>query len=100
MVRISKIEMTGMKRTNRKNRVKKRPMVPMNVDQSHIVGWYMPHDEGRKSRCSEVTMMTNRSSHIPTFVNIAQMNRATALVRTFLIHRNCGEITLHTMRAQ
>src|ERR1700704_4424453 len=29
MVRISKMEMTGMKRTKRKKRVKKRPMVPM-----------------------------------------------------------------------
>ena len=37
-----------MKRNSRK---KKRPMVPKNIEQSQIVGEYMPHDEGRKSRC-------------------------------------------------
>ena len=33
--------------------------------QSTQVGVYMAHDEGRKSRWSEVTMMMKRSHHMP-----------------------------------
>ena len=36
-VRISKIEIVGRKRMNRKNSVRNRPIVPMNIDQSKIV---------------------------------------------------------------
>ena len=36
-VRISKIEIAGRKRMNRKNRVRKRPIVPRNIDQSNGV---------------------------------------------------------------
>ena len=51
-----------------------RPIVPTKVDQSQNVGAYMPHDEGRKSRCRLVTTMTKRSSHMPTFTTSAMMN--------------------------
>ena len=57
----------------------------------------MPHDDGRKSRCSEVGMMTKRSSHMPTLTNIAVMNSITGEVRKRLIHINCGASPLQTM---
>src|SRR6185369_14323917 len=47
MVRISKIEIIGRNLMNRNSSVKKKPSVPMNMPQSHCVGWYMPHDDGR-----------------------------------------------------
>src|SRR5437016_4144331 len=99
MVRISKMEMTGMKRMNRKKSVKKRPRVPTYVDQSQKVGWYMPHDEGRKSRCRLVTTITKRSSHMPTLTNMATMNRPTTPVRTILIQMNWGATMLQTTSA-
>ena len=48
----------------------------------------MPHDEGMKSRLSEVTMMTKRSSHMPTPTNNDMMNSATVLVRMLLNQSN------------
>ena len=42
----------------RKSSAMKRPIEPMNIDQSKIVPWYMPQDEGRKSRERLTTMMT------------------------------------------
>src|SRR5919199_612034 len=71
IVRISKMEMTGRKRMNKNKSVKNKPMVPKNIEKSKIVGRYMPHEEGTKSRCRLVTMMTNRSNHMPTLTNIA-----------------------------
>jgi hypothetical protein len=47
IVRISKIEIIGRKRINRNSSVKKKPIVPTNIPQSHCVGWYIPHDDGR-----------------------------------------------------
>ena len=47
IVRISKIEIIGRKRINRNSSVKKKPIVPTNMLQSHCVGWYIPHDDGR-----------------------------------------------------
>jgi hypothetical protein len=47
IVRISKIEIIGRKRINRNSSVKKNPIVPINMLQSHCVGWYIPHDDGR-----------------------------------------------------
>ena len=49
---------------------KKRPSEPTKKDQSHFVGVYMSHDDGRKSRWRLVTMMTKRSSHMPMFTMI------------------------------
>src|SRR6266566_3518014 len=59
-VRISKIEIIGKKRMNRNTRERKSPIVPIKVAQSHTVPAYMPHDDGRKSRCKLVTTMTKR----------------------------------------
>src|SRR4029079_11090561 len=55
MVRISKIEIIGRKRMNRKSSEKNSPSVPMKVAQSQIVPEYIPHEDGRKSRCRLVT---------------------------------------------
>src|SRR5947209_14298292 len=76
-----------MKRQRRK---RNRPIDPRNIDQSHLVPWYMPQDEGRKSRCSDVGMITKRSSHMPTLTNIAVMNSITGEVRKRLTHMSCG----------
>src|SRR5262245_34009089 len=72
----------------------------MNVDQSQNVGWYIPHDDGRKSRCRLVTMMTNRSSHMPTLMISDRMKSPTTLVRTRFSHNNCGMITLQRRSPQ
>ena len=60
-----------------------------------MVPVYMPHDDGRKSRCRLVTMMTYRSSHIPMLTTIEITNSTTGEVRTFLHHSNCGMRPLH-----
>ena len=65
--------------------------------QSQRVPWYMPHDDGRKSRDSEVGMMTKRSSHMPTLTNIAVMKRPAVDVRMRRNHIICGARPLQTM---
>src|SRR3954471_12481668 len=100
MVRISKIEIIGRKRRNRNSSDRNRPMVPMKVDQSQNVGAYMPHDEGRKSRCRLSTMITKRSSHMPMLTMIEITNSAGTVVRIFLNHSSCGMTTLHKISAQ
>ena len=60
----------------------------------------MPHDEGRKSRCRLVTMMTKRSSHMPTFTISEMTNSAATFVRTRLNHSTCGMTTLQRISAQ
>ena len=47
IVRISKMEIIGRNRINKNRRVKKKPIVPMNIAQSHWEGWYIPHDDGK-----------------------------------------------------
>ena len=39
---------------------------------------------GRKSFASELTTITNRSNHMPTFTNTEQTKRISALLRIFL----------------
>ena len=50
----------------------------------------MPHDDGRKSRCRLVTMMTKRSSHMPMLTTSEIMNSSGTFVRTRLNHSSCG----------
>src|SRR3954463_13748655 len=90
----------GRKRMNRKNSARNSPIVPRNIPKSHRVGAYMPHDEGRKSRCRLVTIMTNRSSHMPTLTTSDRTKRSGTLVRARFIHKTCGTITLHVMSSQ
>ncbi len=64
------------------------------------VGRYDHQLDGKKSRVSEVTMISNRSNHIPMFANIATVNTTARFVRIFLIHRICGEIALQKIMIQ
>src|SRR6187200_843924 len=63
--RISDIDIAGNSRKNKNNKQKNNPSDPSKVAQSKNVGEYIPHDDGRKSRCKLVTTITKRSSHIP-----------------------------------
>src|SRR5947209_10521168 len=90
MVRISKIEIMGRNLMNRNSRLKKSPIVPRYIDQSQNVGWYMPHDDGRKSLCRLVTTITNRSSHMPMLTTTAISQSRTVFLRKNLNQRSCG----------
>ena len=61
------------------------------MDQSQKVGWYMPHDEGRKSRCRLSTMITKRSSHMPTFT-MSEMMNSIGTLNEFTIAYDEGKI--------
>ncbi len=84
----SKIEIIGKNLMNRKINVKNIPMVPINIDQSNGVGEYIAHDDGKKSRCKLVTIMTNRSSHIPTLTINEMIKSQNSLSRKRLNHKN------------
>ena len=78
----------------------KNPMVPPNIMKSQRVGAYMSHDDTRKSRCSDVTMMTKRSSHMPTLTMRERMNSHVVLLRSFFDHIVCGIRPLQKISAQ
>ena len=78
--------MIGTNLTNKKSNVKKKPIVPINIDQSNIVGLYIAHDDGKKSLCKLVTIITKRSSHIPTLTIIEIRNSQKSLSRNRLNH--------------
>src|SRR4029079_10852632 len=73
---------------------------PMYSDQSHIDGAYIAHDDGRKSRCRLVTMMTNRSSHMPILTMIEITNSQNGLSLNRLNHKLWIAITLQKIRNQ
>jgi len=56
----------------------------------------MCHDDGRKSRCKLCTTMTKRSSHMPTFTDIATKYSQNTLRRHFLNHISCGIVMLQS----
>src|SRR5262249_10215337 len=58
IVRISNMEIAGMKRMNRKKSKVKKPIVPSKVITSHLVNQYIPQALGRKSRWRLVMMIT------------------------------------------
>jgi hypothetical protein len=66
----------------------------MNVQISTHVGEYIAHDEGKKSLCNEVVIITKRSNHIPMFTKIEMMKTKVIFLLNFLNQKNCGEITL------
>src|SRR5205823_2602097 len=100
IVRISKIEITGRKRMKRYKSVTNSPMEPMNIDQSHGLPWYMPQEDGRKSRLRLITIITYRSSHMPMLMIPANRKSAAGCWRIVLNHKSCGMITLHVHNAQ
>src|ERR1019366_464449 len=64
---------------------------------SMIVGVNMPHDDGMKSRCSDVTMMTKRSNHMPMLIMMETTNMTAMFVRIFLNQKSCGMKTLQVI---
>src|SRR5688572_32955621 len=96
----SAVATIGRKRTNRQNIVKNSPKLPSRQSTSHSVGLKYPHDEGRKSRCSDVTMITNRSNHMPMLMTIETTKRIGMLVRAFLNQKIWGLITLQLTMIQ
>src|SRR5687767_9308262 len=72
----------------------------MNIVQSIIVGLYIAHDDGRKSRFKLVTMMTKRSSHMPMLTTIEIMNSQKGLSRNRLNQSSWIDIPLHRIRSQ
>src|SRR5215210_1840948 len=72
----------------------------MNIVQSNIVGLYIAHEEGKKSRFKLVTMMTKRSSHMPALTISEIMKSQKALSRNLLNQRSCIEAPLHNRSSQ
>src|SRR5579872_565956 len=66
--RISAIEIIGKNLIKRISNGRNSPIEPANVAQSQNDGLYIPHEDGRKSRCKLVTTIINRSSHIPILI--------------------------------
>ena len=54
----------------------------------------MPQDDGRKSRWRDVTTMTYRSNHIPTFTRIETTKRTQVCRRIFFHPKTWGTIAL------
>ena len=96
----SDIAMMGRKRQNSKYKLMKIPKLPNNISPSYIVGLKYPHELGKKSRLKEVTVITNRSNHIPMFTKIETITMIHGVVLNFLNQNNCGEITLHETMIQ
>src|SRR5476649_2957259 len=63
----SAIGIMGRNRMKRRNNTENTPNVPKNVKMSTTVGLSTPQLDGRKSRVSDVQMMTKRSNHMPRF---------------------------------
>ena len=84
----------GSTRMNSRKQVKNRPKLPTSVPTSMMVGRYIVQLEGRKLRCSDVTMITKRSNHMPTFTRMERMNSAGMLRLTRRIHNSCGASAL------
>ena len=60
----------------------------------------MPQLDGRKSRLNETTIITNRSSHMPTFTSRATINIIHGVVRHRLNQNTCGATTLQKIMIQ
>src|ERR1700690_2151432 len=96
----SAIAMIGQKRTKSRKRTEKTPNVPKKVKMSTTVGEKYPQLDGRKSRASEVEMMTKRSNHIPRFTKRESIQTSAVLRRTALNQKNCVVITLQVTMIQ
>src|SRR4051812_43080344 len=83
-----------------RNSVVKMPNDPTKIMMSTTVGKNMCHSPGRNARCSEVTMMTNRSNHIPMVTRKLITKTTNGLVRIFLNQKTCGESTLQLIIVQ
>src|SRR5262249_1102043 len=83
-------EIIGSKRMKRNVINMNWPIVPKNKPKSQRVGEYKVQDDGRKSRLKLTTIITKRSSHIPTLIDIEMPNSQYTLVRIGRIQSSCG----------
>ena len=90
---------TGRKRMNNKNKVKKRPNEPTNMAQSTQLGVKYAQLEGKKS-CSSESTITKRSNHMPTFTHMTTNIMMGMLVRHLRNQNNWGETTLQKIMIQ
>src|SRR5262245_34843742 len=90
----------GRNRMNSRYSVVNTPRDPTKIMMSTGVGWNMFHSAGRNARCRLVTMITNRSNHIPTVTAMETMKITSGLVRIALFQKTCGEMTLHEIIVQ
>src|SRR3954451_2049848 len=98
--RTSNIEIMGKKRTNKRKRVRNRPIEPYRTALSQIVAEKLYHMDGTKSRCRLVTMIMYRSIHMPNSTTQASPKSRFGLMRFTLHHSACGITTLHAITAQ
>ena len=75
--------------------MKNIPNEPIKIAASNHDHAYIPQDDGRKSRWSDVTVMTKRSNHIPMFTKIETTNMIGIERRAHLNQKICGMKTLH-----
>src|SRR6185437_8192960 len=92
--RSSAMEMTGKNRAKSRKSSTNVPSDPKSVDQSQKVGTKACQLDGRNDRCRLVTMIMNRSSHMPTLMITVMMKSATGLARTRRNQIDCGTMTL------
>ena len=98
---ISAIAITGTNRQNSRKHVKNRPKLPTSVAISiDVVGLYDAQLDGRKSRSSELTMMMNRSNHMPTLMKSEMTNTTSSVRRTRANQNSWGTSTLHPTMIQ
>lgn len=100
MLFTSAIAMIGRKRQNNMNSVKNKPKLPTSIPMSTHVGWKYDQLDGRKSRDSEVIVITKRSNHIPMFTKMQIMTMNHGVVRHHLNQKNCGINTLQLTMIQ
>src|SRR5204863_1562612 len=95
--RISASGTIGTNRSMMKNNVRKRPIEPAKVAQSHRVGVKLPHSDGMWLRWRLVTTMTKRSHHMPMIMAIEIIDSIASLTRIAGHHRSCGNAMLSTI---
>src|SRR5437763_3600925 len=77
------IEMAGKFFTNSRKKRKNQAKLPAVIAPSTHVGRYTPtHSAGSKLCARELTMITNRSSHMPMLMRIEMTKSVRKLVRT------------------
>jgi hypothetical protein len=96
----SAIAKVGRNLTNSRNSVVKMPIDPTKMPMSVSVGKNMCHSPGRKARCRLVTMITNRSNHMPMVTNSATTQITIGFWRSLRNQKTCGLITLQKIIAQ
>ena len=96
----SDILITGKNLLNKKKHVKNKPKVPKKMPISILVGEYITQPEGKYSLCNEVTIITKRSNHIPTFTTTDNMKINQGVVLAHLNQNTCGAIKLQDIMLQ